>query len=115
MEIAARGYDNPDLLWSPEILRGRLGQSGLAIIDTRPAEMFAKGRIPGARHFDLYFINCDDTDSAPLASFPNYLPRRYVEPTESFSRLRGPWEVDGEDTHLCLRGSLFGFSIRLFR
>ncbi len=69
MDIAARGYANPDLLWSPETLWERLGQSTLTIIDTRPAEMFAKGRIPGARHFDLYCVNCDDTDPAPLASF----------------------------------------------
>jgi len=46
MDIAARGYVNPDLLWSPETLRERLGQSGLAIIDTRPAKMFAKGLVP---------------------------------------------------------------------
>jgi thiosulfate/3-mercaptopyruvate sulfurtransferase len=69
MDIAARGYANPDLLCSPESLRQRLGQPGLSIIDTRPAELFAKGHIPGARHFDLYFVNTDDTDPAPLASF----------------------------------------------
>ena len=66
MDIAARGYVNSDLLWSPETLRERLGRSGLVVIDTRPAEMFAKGRIPGARHFDPYFVNTDDTDPATL-------------------------------------------------
>ncbi len=105
MEIAARGYDNSDLLWSPEILRGRLGQSGLAIIDTRPAEMFAKGRIPGARHFDLYFINCDDTDSAPLASFTrmwaNLLGWRGVQETDTIV-------FYGEYTDMCVaRGFWF--------
>lgn len=69
MDIAARGYVNSDLLWSAETLRERQGRPGLSIIDTRPAEMFAKGRIPGARHFDLYFVNTDDTDPAPLAAF----------------------------------------------
>jgi thiosulfate/3-mercaptopyruvate sulfurtransferase len=69
MGIAARGYVNPDLMWSAETLGERLGRPGLSIIDTRPAEMFAKGRIPGARHFDLYFVNTDDTDPAPLAAF----------------------------------------------
>ena len=69
MDIAARGYANPDLLWSPETLREQLGNPGLVIIDTRPAEKFAKGHISGARHFDLYFVNTDDTDPAPLASF----------------------------------------------
>jgi len=87
MDIAARGYANPDLLWSPETLRERLGRSGLAIIDTRPAEMFAKGRIPGARHFDLYFVNSDDTDPAPLASFTrmwaNLLGWRGVRETDT--------------------------------
>ncbi len=62
-------YTNPELLWSPETLRDRLGQPGLSIIDTRPAELFSQGHIPGARHFDPYFVNCDDTDPAPLASF----------------------------------------------
>ena len=69
MGIAARGYVNPNLMWSAETLGERLGRPGLSIIDTLPAEMFAKGRIPGARHFDLYFVNTDDTDPAPLAAF----------------------------------------------
>jgi thiosulfate/3-mercaptopyruvate sulfurtransferase len=69
MDIETRGYVNPDLLWSPEMLRARLGEPGVSIIDTRPAELFAAGRIAGARHFDPYFVNCDDTDPAPLASF----------------------------------------------
>ena len=56
-------------MWSAETLGERLGRPGLSIIDTLPAEMFAKGRIPGARHFDLYFVNTDDTDPAPLAAF----------------------------------------------
>ncbi len=60
---------NPDLLWSAEKLRAALGKPGLSIVDTRQAEHFASGRIPGARHFDPYFVNCDDTDPAPLASF----------------------------------------------
>lgn len=60
MEISKRGYTNADLLWSVQSLEARLGQSDLKIIDTRPAEAFAKGKIPGARHFDLYFVNTDD-------------------------------------------------------
>ncbi len=87
MDIAARGYANSDMLWSPETLRQRLGQPGLAIIDTRRAEVFAKGRIPGARHFDLYFVNCDDTDPTPLASFTrmwaNLLGWRGVRETDT--------------------------------
>jgi thiosulfate/3-mercaptopyruvate sulfurtransferase len=62
-------YANPDLLWTPETLQDRITQPGLSIVDTRPAELFAQGHIPGARHFDPYFVNCDDTDPAPLRSF----------------------------------------------
>ena len=69
MEISARGYVNEDLLWSPETLSKRMNRPGLKVIDTRPAELFAKGHISGATHFDLYFVNTDDTDIAPLRSF----------------------------------------------
>ena len=105
MDIAARGYANPDLLWSPETLRKRLRQSGLAIIDTRPAEMFAKGRIPDARHFDLYFVNTDDTDPAPLAAFTrmwaNLLGWRGVRETDTIV-------FSGEFTDMCVaRGFWF--------
>jgi thiosulfate/3-mercaptopyruvate sulfurtransferase len=78
---------NPDRLWSVETLRARLGTPGLSIVDTRPAELFSAGRVPGARHFDPYFVNCDDTDPAPLASFTrmwaNMLGWRGVKPTDT--------------------------------
>ncbi len=77
---------NPDLLWSAERLKAALGTPGLSIVDTRQAEHFAAGRIPGARHFDPYFVNCDDTDPAPLASFTrmwaNMLGWRGVKPAD---------------------------------
>ena len=69
MEISARGYVNEDLLWSPTTLSKRMKGPGLTIIDTRPAELFANGHITGAKHFDLYFVNTDNTDIAPLRSF----------------------------------------------
>lgn len=86
-----RGVDglaaNPDLLWSVEKLKGALGTRGLSVVDTRQAEQFASGRIEGARHFDPYFVNCDDTDPAPLASFTrmwaNMLGWRGVRPTDT--------------------------------
>ena len=62
-------YRNPDLLWSRETLRSRLDDPALRLIDVRPGERFAMGHIPGARHFDIYAVNCDDTDDAPMASF----------------------------------------------
>lgn len=98
MDITQRGYINPDLLWSPQALREQLGQPGLSIIDTRSAENFAKGRIPGARHFDLYFVNTDDTDPAPLESFTrmwaNLLGWRGVKETDTIIFV-------GEFTDMC--------------
>jgi thiosulfate/3-mercaptopyruvate sulfurtransferase len=69
MKASTRGYVNEGLLWSPEALLEQMNRPDLTIIDTRPAELFAKGHISGAKHFDLYFINTDDTDIAPLNSF----------------------------------------------
>ena len=63
------GYTNPDLLWTPEQLHGRLGDPNLAIIDVRAAATYAQGWIPGAVHFDLYGISLNDTSPQPLASF----------------------------------------------
>lgn len=63
------GYQNPDLLWSRDQLCERLDDPSLRLIDVRPGERFAMGHIPGARHFDIYAVNCDDTDDAPLKSF----------------------------------------------
>ena len=62
-------YRNPDLLWSRDTLLARLDDPSLRLIDVRPGERFAMGHIPGARHFDIYAVNCDDTDDAPLQSF----------------------------------------------
>jgi thiosulfate/3-mercaptopyruvate sulfurtransferase len=78
---------NPDVLWSVERLRAALGAPGVSIVDTRQAEHFASGRIAGARHFDPYFVNCDDTDAVPLASFTrmwaNMLGWRGVKPSDT--------------------------------
>lgn len=86
-ELAAERSANSELLWSPERLRSQLGVPGLSIVDTRQAELFAVGRIPGARHFDPYFVNCDDTDAQPLASFTrmwaNLLGWRGVKPSDT--------------------------------
>ena len=59
----------PDLLWTPEDLAARLNDPTVKIVDVRPGERYAMGHIPGARHYPIYAVNCDDTDEAPLASF----------------------------------------------
>ena len=67
--MASGGYTNPDLLWTPAQLHGRLGDPNLAIIDVRPAAAYAQGWIPGAVHFDLFGISLNDTSPKPLAAF----------------------------------------------
>ena len=67
--MTTEGYTNPDLLWTPEQLHGRLGDPNLAIIDVRPAATYAQGWIPGAVHFDLFGISLNDTSPKPLAAF----------------------------------------------
>ncbi len=59
----------PDLLWTPEDLAVRLNDPVVKVVDVRPGERYAMGHIPGARHYAIYAVNCDDTDEAPLASF----------------------------------------------
>lgn len=62
--------DHPtDILWNPTELHDRLADPNLRIIDVRRGEAFAMGHLPEARHFDVFGLNCDDTDDAPLASF----------------------------------------------
>ena len=68
-EIGGDSPARPDLLWSTERLAGRLGAPGLTVLDVRPSALFAAGHVPGALPFDLYAINCFDTDPAPLAAF----------------------------------------------
>lgn len=57
----------PDLLIQPAELARTLDLT--QVIDTRPAEDFANGRIPGALHLDLWAFSLNNTDPAPLESF----------------------------------------------
>lgn len=45
----------------------RLG--AVTLIDLRPAEDFAMGRIAGSRHLDLYGVSLNDSSEAPLNAF----------------------------------------------
>ena len=67
--MADAEYTRAQLLTTPEELRKQLGGSGLCLIDTRPAEKFAQGHIPGAVHFDLFGLSLVDTSPAPLKAF----------------------------------------------
>ena len=61
------GFPDPRYLIDAHGLRGRLDATTL--IDLRPAEDFALGRIPGARHLDLYGVSLNDTAPGPLSAF----------------------------------------------
>jgi thiosulfate/3-mercaptopyruvate sulfurtransferase len=62
-------YTRPELLTTPEELKEKSGKADLIVIDTRQAELYAQGHIPGAIHFDLFGISLIDTSPAPLKAF----------------------------------------------
>ncbi len=63
------GYACPELLTTPGMVYQLLHSPSLCLIDTRPAERFAQGHIPGAVHFDLFGLGITDTSQAPLKAF----------------------------------------------
>src|SRR3989338_6732772 len=67
--MADKEYTRPELLTTPADLQTKPGGSSLILIDTRPAEKFAQGHIPGAVHFDLFGLSLVDTSPAPLKAF----------------------------------------------
>jgi len=64
-----KSYLNDHLLLTPDALHARLGGPGLVLIDTRPAEEFVAGHIPGAVHLDLFGMSLIDTRPDPLRAF----------------------------------------------
>lgn len=75
-------YPNAHLLVAPAALAAELGLGSARnarrpaprakpplILDLRPAEDFARGRVPGAVHLDLWGFSLKDTDPAPLDAF----------------------------------------------
>jgi thiosulfate/3-mercaptopyruvate sulfurtransferase len=62
-------YTRETLLTTAEELQRKLAAANLCIIDTRLAEDYAQGHIPGATHFDLFGLSLVDTTDAPLKAF----------------------------------------------
>ena len=62
-------YANPHLIWPPEQLEARRGESNVVVLDLRPAEDYANGHIPGARSLDIFGISLIDTREGPLKAF----------------------------------------------
>ena len=81
--MALGDLNRRDLLTTPETLHGQLASPSLCLIDTRPAEAFCQGHIPGAIHFDLFGLSLTDTSEAPLRAF--------------FSMMRHLFELRGVD------------------
>jgi 3-mercaptopyruvate sulfurtransferase SseA len=54
------------------------------LLDTRPAEQFAAGRIPGAIHLELWGLSLNDSDPEPTRAFfwtlSHYLTTRGIDP-----------------------------------
>lgn len=67
--MVGEGHPVPELLATPETVKGLLHSPSLCLIDTRPAEKFAQGHIPGAVHFDLFGLSLNDTSPGPLKAF----------------------------------------------
>jgi thiosulfate/3-mercaptopyruvate sulfurtransferase len=62
-------YTRQTLLTTAQELQQKLGSADLCVVDTRPAEDFARGHIPGSVHFDLFGLSLIDTTEAPLNAF----------------------------------------------
>src|SRR5262245_12797686 len=62
-------YTRATLLTTVADLQKKLGATDLCLIDTRSAEDYAQGHIPGATHFDLFGLSLVDTSDAPLKAF----------------------------------------------
>jgi thiosulfate/3-mercaptopyruvate sulfurtransferase len=75
-------HPNANLLVDPQRLHSELDRA--QVIDTRPAELFAAGRIPGAIHLELWALSLNDTDPEPLRAFlwtiGHFLTTRGIDP-----------------------------------
>lgn len=70
---------NDDLLWTPQQLAARrAADPRLMVLDTRPAEAYAMGHVPGAVSADVWAISFHDSRPEPLAAFL-YTLQHYLE------------------------------------
>lgn len=69
--MAVDGFPDKRYLITADELHARLGArvDAISVIDLRPAEDFALGRIEGARHLDIYGLSLNDSSEAPLNAF----------------------------------------------
>jgi len=69
----ASEQDQTEFLVKPEWFRAHRNDSRIVLIDTRPAEEFWAGHLPGARHFDPFPFHHSDTSETGLREFQGQL------------------------------------------
>lgn len=65
--MSVSGFPDPRFLIDADDLAARLDE--VTLIDLRPAEDFALGRIGDARHLDIYGVSLNDSSVVPLNAF----------------------------------------------
>ncbi len=66
-------FNEHEILIHSEWLRDRLGQSGVVLVDTRPAADYWAGHLAGARHFDPFPFHHSGTGEAGMNEFRSQL------------------------------------------
>ena len=107
--MSGNDYANPDLVWSPDRLKDRIGGrkgDDLILIDTRPAPNWSGGHIEGSAQLDIYGISLNDTGPEALAAFtwmlayPDFARRAgfgfsSISATKTFMSSTGGWRPGG--------------------
>ena len=70
--MASSSFPDPRWLITPQALAARLAD--VTLLDLRPAEDYALGRLPGARHVDIYGVSLSDSSPGPLSAFLKIFP-----------------------------------------
>lgn len=70
--MGSSAFPDARLLITPQVLHAQLAD--VTVLDLRPAEDYALGRIPGARHVDIYGVSLSDSSPEPLSAFLKIFP-----------------------------------------
>lgn len=65
----AEQFAHPELIVTPEWLNAHLGDPNVRVVDTRTAEKYAAGHIPGAVVVDVFALRCADTSPEGLQAW----------------------------------------------
>ena len=67
--MSHKGFSNPQLLMTPDELRGRLDNPAFCIVDVRPTHAYTQSHIPGAVHLDFYGFSLNNTGNEAFQAF----------------------------------------------